>query len=159
MAKKSQQENNTPDEAEQVQPQTNEPEITLRDEPNEITGLPQAVATAQLPINTSSTYPGRDEDLKATDGKLNTVIDLARRAKFAGSQVPEVVINAGLTDADGNVNIEDSVQSDGRSAHERATADANRASSEGAGAFKPEPEMTDDQKRSEAEKNRMMEGA
>jgi len=135
------------------------PKLHISDEPDDVTGQKTATVTQEVPINSSSTYPGRDEDLKATDGKLNTVIDLARRAKFAGSQTPAVVADAGLTSDSGEITVDDAgLQADARSEHERATAEANQPSSKDAGAFAPNPEPSDDQKRSTAESKRMMKG-
>jgi len=143
---------------EQAQPATNEPTLNVETKTNPVTGATEATATQEVPVNASSTYPGRDKDLAETGGKLNTVIDLARRAKFAGSQVPAVVAEAGLTNADGEIELDDSVSADARSEHERATAEDNQPSSATA-AFAPEPEMTDDQKRSSAERKAQMKGA
>lgn len=51
--------------------------------------------------NPSSTYPGRNADLQAADMALPTPLDLARRAKAAGSQIPEIVFAAGLAEEAG----------------------------------------------------------
>jgi len=143
---------------EQAQPATNEPTLNVETTENPVTGATEVTATQQVPLNASSTYPGRDQDLKETDGKLNTVIDLARRAKFANSQTPAVVAEAGLTNADGQIELDDSINADARSEHERATAEDNKPSSATA-AFAPEPEPSDDQKRASAEKKQQMKGA
>lgn len=69
-------------------------------------GLTQVRAASAVGINPSSTYPGRDMELAENDMRLPSAIDLAKRAKFAGSQVPERVINAGLTDEEGNITVD-----------------------------------------------------
>lgn len=57
-------------------------------------------------VNPSSTYPGRNQELIENDMRIPTVIDLAKRAKFAGSQIPAAVHDAGLVDEDGNINVD-----------------------------------------------------
>ena len=52
-------------------------------------------------VNPSSTYPGRNADLLANDMRIPTELDLARRAKAAGSQVPARVHAAGLAEEAG----------------------------------------------------------
>ncbi len=59
-----------------------------------------------LGINPSSTYPGRDKELAENDGRIPTVIDLARRAKFAGTQIPEAVFAAGLVNENGEIMVD-----------------------------------------------------
>lgn len=127
--------------------------LTVDKEPNELTGIKRVAVARELPINSSSTYPGREEDLKATDMKMNTVVDLARRAKFAGSQVPARVAEAGLLSADGQVNIDD-MEQEARSEREIATFDDTRPAV--GGAITPNPEPTDDQKRTSAEQKRAL---
>lgn len=53
-----------------------------------------------LPINPSSTYPGRDKELAENDMRIPTVIDAAKRAAFAGTQWPAMAANAGLSEDD-----------------------------------------------------------
>lgn len=54
-----------------------------------------AKVSAGVPINPSSTYPGRDEELAENDGRIPTALDLAKRAAFAGTQVPATVEESG----------------------------------------------------------------
>lgn len=58
------------------------------------------------PINPSSTYPGRNMELLENDMRIPTPIDLAKRAKFAGSQIPAEVHAAGLVDENGNILVD-----------------------------------------------------
>lgn len=58
-------------------------------------------------INPSSTYPGRNADLIANDMRIPTEVDLARRAKFAGTQIPARVHAAGLAEEAGADELED----------------------------------------------------
>lgn len=52
-------------------------------------------------VNPSSTYPGRNADLIENDMRIPTELDLARRAKAAGTQIPARVFAAGLADEAG----------------------------------------------------------
>lgn len=61
---------------------------------------------AAIGINPSSTFPGRDKELAENDMRIPTVIDLAKRAKFAGTQIPEAVYAAGLVSADGEIMVD-----------------------------------------------------
>lgn len=54
-----------------------------------------ARVSAGVPINPSSTYPGRDKELAENDGRIPTALDLAKRAAFAGTQVPAIVEESG----------------------------------------------------------------
>ena len=65
-------------------------------------GLPR-VTVMGTAVNPSSTYPGRNQDLIENDMAIPTALDLARRAKFAGTQIPEIVWNAGLVDENGEI--------------------------------------------------------
>jgi len=57
-----------------------------------------AKVSVDLPVNPSSTYPGRNEELARHNMALPTEIDLAKRASFAGTQIPAAVHAAGLAD-------------------------------------------------------------
>lgn len=65
-----------------------------------------SVTVQGTPVNPSSTYPGRNQELREHDMALPTAIDLAKRAKSAGSQIPAIVHDAGLVDEDGNINVD-----------------------------------------------------
>lgn len=66
----------------------------------------QRVQANGVGINPSSTYPGRNQELMENDMRIPTAVDLAKRAKFAGSQIPAIVHDAGLVDEDGNINVD-----------------------------------------------------
>lgn len=66
----------------------------------------QRVQVNGVGVNPSSTYPGRNQELAENDMRIPTVIDLAKRAKFAGSQIPAAVHDAGLVDEDGNITVD-----------------------------------------------------
>ena len=68
-------------------------------------GRVQAAVEAPIPVNPSSTYPGRNQDLVENDMRIPTEIDLARRAKFAKSQIPARVHAAGLVDENGEITV------------------------------------------------------
>lgn len=59
-------------------------EETDEGSPNKI--APKA-SGAQFDVN-ASTYPGREEDLQATGGRLATIVDQVRRARANGTRMP-----------------------------------------------------------------------
>lgn len=69
-------------------------------EEDEDTGMVTAAVNGHA-VNPSSTYPGRNRDLIENDMRIPTELDLARRAKAAGSQIPARVFAAGLADEAG----------------------------------------------------------
>lgn len=79
------------------------------DDPINENGLPR-VTVMGTPVNPSSTYPGRNQELIENDMRIPTPLDLAKRAKFAGSQIPAEVWAAGLVDEDGNITVGEEAQ-------------------------------------------------
>lgn len=69
------------------------------------TGTVHATVEAPIPVNPSSTYPGRNQELVENDMRIPTELDLARRAKFAKSQIPARVHAAGLVDENGEITV------------------------------------------------------
>ena len=83
-----------------------EQDEALKAEKDQDTGEVRVTVAAPVPVNPSSTYPGRNTELAENDMRIPTELDLAKRAKFAGSQIPARVHAAGLVDGDGNITVD-----------------------------------------------------
>ena len=83
-----------------------EQDENLESNEDEDTGVVTATVNGHG-INPSSTYPGRNADLIANDMRIPTEVDLARRAAFAGTQVPARVHAAGLAEEAGADELEE----------------------------------------------------
>lgn len=83
-----------------------EQDKSLRAEKDEATGEVRVSIEAPIPVNPSSTYPGRNTDLAEHDMRIPTELDLARRAKFAKSQIPARVYAAGMVNENGEITVQ-----------------------------------------------------
>lgn len=83
-----------------------EQDASLRAERDEATGEVHVSIEAPIPVNPSSTYPGRNQELAENDMRIPTPLDLAKRAKFAKSQIPARVHAAGLVGENGEITVD-----------------------------------------------------